>query len=138
MTTIEAPGLTGAAAAAVEAARDHLLGLHNVHLPSAGIPVERLKEKFPELKAGVSVHTLEDALQAEQKGADYVEKGFGYDGTGKLLLGFLNFDYDNGATFYIDEIAVTNAEGETAFAYDFSGNDGDAWDPEAFGDELFS
>lgn len=70
--------------------------------------------------------------------ADYVEKGFGYDGTGKLLLGFLNFDYDNGATFYIDEIAVTNAEGETAFAYDFSGNDGDAWDPEAFGDELFS
>src|SRR5690606_7537748 len=29
MTTIEAPGLTGAAAAAVEAARDHLLGLQS-------------------------------------------------------------------------------------------------------------
>ena len=52
-----------------------LLGLHNVHLPSAGIPVERLKEKFPELKAGVSVHTLEDALRAEQQGADYVMFG---------------------------------------------------------------
>mgnify|MGYP001346101722 CR=1 FL=1 len=70
--------------------------------------------------------------------ADYMKEGFGYDRTGRALLGFLNFEYDSDITFDIDEFTVTDSDGDTAFSYDFTGNDGDPWDPEAFGDDLFS
>lgn len=63
--------------------------------------------------------------------ADYM-KDFGRDKKGKALLSFLNFDYDNSATFYIDELTVTDSEGDPAFHYDFSGHDGGQWDQERF------
>jgi len=46
--------------------------LSNLHLPGNGFPVNRVREKFPQLRLGCSVHSLEEALQAERDGADYV------------------------------------------------------------------
>ncbi len=43
-----------------------------VHLPSNSIPVEAVKHKFPELIVGKSCHSLEEALKAEEEGADYI------------------------------------------------------------------
>ncbi len=43
-----------------------------VHLPSDSIPIEAVKHKFPELIVGKSCHTIEEAIQAEKDGADYI------------------------------------------------------------------
>lgn len=57
---------------------------------------------------------------------------------GQALWSFVNLDYDNGNTLYVDELTVIDLDtGAQAFHYDFSGEDGDTWDPSAFGDDLF-
>lgn len=48
-----------------------LTGIPNVHLPGTGLPVKLVKQKFPEIKVGVSVHSLAEAVIAAEDGADY-------------------------------------------------------------------
>ncbi|GGE67597.1 thiazole tautomerase TenI [Priestia taiwanensis] len=47
----------------------------NIHLGYRSIPVEYVKHHFPFLRVGCSVHSLDEARSAEQKGADYVMYG---------------------------------------------------------------
>ena len=47
-------------------------GANGVHLPEKSIPVEVVKHKFPDLIVGKSCHSLEGALKAQEKGADYI------------------------------------------------------------------
>jgi thiamine-phosphate pyrophosphorylase len=46
-----------------------------VHLGQEDLPVEVARKLAPELLIGASSHSLEQALQAEKKGADYVNIG---------------------------------------------------------------
>lgn len=50
-------------------------GIRNVHLPGCGIPVQKVKGAFPDIRTGVSVHSLEEAVTAEKDGADYIMFG---------------------------------------------------------------
>lgn len=50
----------------------------NLHLPEKGEPVEKVKHTYPELTVGVSVHSLQSAVQEEKNGADYVMFGHVY------------------------------------------------------------
>jgi thiazole tautomerase (transcriptional regulator TenI) len=52
-----------------------LLRLQQVHLPGNGLPLEHVKDTYPNLGAGVSVHSLEEAKRAEKHGAAYVLYG---------------------------------------------------------------
>jgi thiazole tautomerase (transcriptional regulator TenI) len=52
-----------------------LKGIPNVHLPEHGIPVKMVKQRYPELRVGCSVHSYESAKEAEKDGADYVLYG---------------------------------------------------------------
>lgn len=47
-------------------------GAHGVHLRSDSAPVAVVKEYFPNLLVGVSVHSLEKAVTARDGGADFV------------------------------------------------------------------
>ena len=48
-------------------------GAHGVHLPSDSMPVQRVRQIAQEpFLIGVSTHSLEEALRAEQEGASYV------------------------------------------------------------------
>ena len=49
--------------------------LSNIHLPGYGLPLVDVKEYFPNLRVGKSVHTLTEAIQAENDKADYVIYG---------------------------------------------------------------
>lgn len=46
--------------------------IHRVQLPSHGFSVKSVRSRFPHLKIGKSVHSPEEAVQAETEGADYV------------------------------------------------------------------
>jgi thiamine-phosphate pyrophosphorylase len=46
-----------------------------VHLPSAGVPVARVRRCFPDLLIGASTHRLEEVAAARDDGADYVVFG---------------------------------------------------------------
>lgn len=48
-----------------------LSGVDQVQLPSHSFHVKEVKAKFPHLTAGVSVHSVDEAIQAEKDGADY-------------------------------------------------------------------
>jgi len=43
-----------------------------VHLPEKSIPIKVIKQKYPHLLVGKSCHTLEQAIEAEKEGADYI------------------------------------------------------------------
>ncbi|WP_246141116.1 thiamine phosphate synthase [Bacillus marasmi] len=60
-----------------------LFGINNVHLPGHGLPVQLVKQAFPQLTVGCSVHSLEEAQMVEQAGADYVLYGNCYETTCK-------------------------------------------------------
>ncbi|NPA12415.1 MAG: thiamine phosphate synthase [Aquificae bacterium] len=47
-------------------------GADGVHLPSNGLPVSVVKERFPDLIVGKSCHSLEEAIQSQKDGADYI------------------------------------------------------------------
>ncbi|MES9683745.1 thiamine phosphate synthase [Bacillus sp. AFS001701] len=49
--------------------------LTNIHLPGHGLPLVDVKEYFPNLRVGKSVHTLTEAIQAENDQADYIMYG---------------------------------------------------------------
>lgn len=52
-----------------------LMGISRIHLPEKGLPVRMVKQNFPHIRVGRSVHSLEGAKRAERDGADYVLYG---------------------------------------------------------------
>ncbi|MCX7759741.1 MAG: thiamine phosphate synthase [Hydrogenothermaceae bacterium] len=73
-----------------------LLGLYGVHLPEKSIPIKVVKQKFSNLVIGKSCHTVEEAIKAQEEGADYIffspifevegkSKPVGLDGLRELL-----------------------------------------------------
>ena len=58
----------------------------NIHLPSHGLPVKEVKNQFPYMQVGRSVHTLDEAIQAEKDGADYVLYGHCFETNSKRGL----------------------------------------------------
>ncbi|WP_019244011.1 MULTISPECIES: thiamine phosphate synthase [Bacillus] len=52
-----------------------LMDIPNIHLPSYGLPVKKVKQKCPHFTVGQSVHTFKEATEAEADGADYVLYG---------------------------------------------------------------
>lgn len=63
-----------------------LTGVCNVHLPTTGLPIRKVKSMFPEMRVGVSVHSLEEALHAEKGGADYCLFGNVFETNSKVGL----------------------------------------------------
>ncbi len=49
-----------------------MVNADGVHLPSAGLPANEVKARYPHLLVGVSTHSLELAQCAEKNGADYI------------------------------------------------------------------
>lgn len=68
--------------------------IHRVQLPSSSFSPKQVRARFPHLHIGRSVHSLEEALQAEKEDADYVLFGHvfetdckqGLDGRGVSLF----------------------------------------------------
>ncbi|MED3726679.1 thiazole tautomerase TenI [Priestia endophytica] len=58
-------------------------GLRGVHLAYHSLSVKDVKKAFPHLYVGKSVHSLEEAKQSEQDGADYVVFGHLYETSSK-------------------------------------------------------
>jgi thiazole tautomerase (transcriptional regulator TenI) len=48
-----------------------LMGIQSVHLPEKGLPVKMVKQNFPHIRVGRSVHSYEGAKKAERDGADF-------------------------------------------------------------------
>lgn len=63
-----------------------LYGIPNVHLPGHGLPVQEVKNHSPHLNVGCSVHSLEEAKQAERDGADYILYGHCFETNSKQGL----------------------------------------------------
>ncbi|WP_163528160.1 thiamine phosphate synthase [Halobacillus ihumii] len=51
------------------------LGTGGVQLSGQGVRVYEVRQSFPDLRIGKSVHSIEEAVQAEFEGADYVMFG---------------------------------------------------------------
>ncbi len=52
---------------------------------------------------------------------------------GIAFFSFVNLDYNNGNSLYVDEFTVYDLDQDTtAFTYDFTGSDGDYWDSGLF------
>ncbi|MDP4523547.1 thiazole tautomerase TenI [Bacillus halotolerans] len=68
--------------------------IHRVQLPSSSFSPKQVRARFPHLHIGRSVHSLEEALQAEKEDVDYVLFGHvfetdckqGLEGRGMSLL----------------------------------------------------
>jgi thiamine-phosphate pyrophosphorylase len=60
-------------------------GIDGVHLPSYGLPPARVRPLVKVL--GVSTHTLQEAIQAERAGADFIVFGPVFDTPGKTAVG---------------------------------------------------
>lgn len=51
------------------------VGADGVHLGQDDLPLEAARKLAPDLLLGVSTHSVEDALSAQEKGADYINIG---------------------------------------------------------------
>ncbi len=60
-------------------------GVDGVHLPSNGLPAERVRSMVQLL--GVSTHTMDEAIRAERAGVDFVVFGPVFDTPGKRPVG---------------------------------------------------
>jgi thiamine-phosphate pyrophosphorylase len=60
-------------------------GIAGVHLPAIGLPPSRVRP-FVQL-LGVSAHTLQEAIDAEQSGADFIVFGPVFESPGKNAIG---------------------------------------------------
>ena len=60
-------------------------GIDGVHLPSNGLPAERVRPLVKLL--GISTHTLDEAIHAERTGADFIVFGPIFDTPGKRPVG---------------------------------------------------
>lgn len=59
------------------------LGCQGLHLPEKGFPLSEVKPLASSLRVGRSVHSLEEALQSERMGADYILFGHVYNSASK-------------------------------------------------------
>ncbi|HVR29830.1 MAG TPA: thiamine phosphate synthase [Thermoanaerobaculia bacterium] len=59
------------------------IGARGVHLPSRGVPIARLRHRFPRLVVGASTHRSDEVELARDAGADYVTFGPVYPPTSK-------------------------------------------------------
>ncbi|WP_099353080.1 thiamine phosphate synthase [Fredinandcohnia onubensis] len=62
------------------------MDIPTVHLPEHGLPVKMVKERYPHIRVGCSVHSFEKAKQAETNGADYVQYGHCFETNSKQGL----------------------------------------------------
>lgn len=60
-----------------------LMGIQSVHLPEKGLPVKMVKQNFPHIRVGISVHSFEGAKKAERDGADYCLYGHCFETNSK-------------------------------------------------------
>lgn len=60
-------------------------GIDGVHLPGDGLPAEKVRPYVRTL--GVSTHSIEDAIRAEQDRADYIVFGPVFETPGKKAVG---------------------------------------------------
>jgi thiamine-phosphate pyrophosphorylase len=60
-------------------------GIDGVHLPANGVPPARVRPLVKQL--GVSIHSIEEAIEAEKAGADFVVFGPIFDSPGKTAVG---------------------------------------------------
>ena len=60
-----------------------LMGISSIHLPEKGLPVKMVKQNFPHIRVGRSVHSYEGAKKAERDGADYVLYGHCFETNSK-------------------------------------------------------
>nr|WP_245347804.1 thiamine phosphate synthase [Oceanobacillus polygoni] len=60
-----------------------LQDIPNLHLPEYGLPVKIVKQQYPHLRVGCSVHSFEKAKDAEEAGADYVIYGHCFETNSK-------------------------------------------------------
>ncbi|WP_245640558.1 thiazole tautomerase TenI [Neobacillus massiliamazoniensis] len=56
-----------------------IMGIPNIHLPGHGLPVKPVRERFPFMRIGCSVHSFKEACEAERDGANYVLYGHIYE-----------------------------------------------------------
>jgi thiazole tautomerase (transcriptional regulator TenI) len=61
-------------------------GIERVQLGFHSLPVRAVRSAFPRLSIGKSVHSLEEALQAEREGADYILYGHVFETSSKTGL----------------------------------------------------
>lgn len=47
-------------------------GIPNIHLPGHSFSVKEVKANYPEMRVGSSIHSVEEAIQCEAEGADYL------------------------------------------------------------------
>ncbi|MFD1781501.1 thiamine phosphate synthase [Fredinandcohnia salidurans] len=62
------------------------MDISTVHLPEHGHPVKMVKERYPHIRVGCSVHSFEKAKEAEANGADYVLYGHCFETNSKQGL----------------------------------------------------
>lgn len=62
-------------------------GADGVHLPTHGLPVAEVRQRFPELLIGASCHNPEELRRAEDGGADFVVFGPVYETESKKSFG---------------------------------------------------
>jgi thiazole tautomerase (transcriptional regulator TenI) len=62
------------------------MDIPTVHLPEHGLPVKMVKERYPHLRVGCSVHSFEKAKVVEANGADYVLYGHCFETNSKQGL----------------------------------------------------
>ncbi len=62
-------------------------GASGIHLPETSWPVSRIHRSFPKLQCGVSVHSLDGAMIAEDNGADFIVFGPVFDTPSKQKIG---------------------------------------------------
>lgn len=58
-------------------------GIQTIHLPERGLSVQQVKDQYPQLRVGRSVHDYEGAMDAERQGADYVLYGHCFETNSK-------------------------------------------------------
>nr|WP_246231673.1 thiamine phosphate synthase [Sporosarcina jiandibaonis] len=63
-----------------------LTNIHKVQLPGHGLPLPLLKDRFPALSFGRSIHSYEEAKTAMSEGADWVLYGHLYETGSKASL----------------------------------------------------
>nr|WP_246880574.1 thiamine phosphate synthase [Sporosarcina sp. 6E9] len=63
-----------------------MANIHKVQLPGHGLPLSLLKDHFPALSFGRSVHSYEEAKTAMREGADWVLYGHVYETNSKAQL----------------------------------------------------
>jgi thiamine-phosphate pyrophosphorylase len=62
-------------------------GADGVHLPETSWPTNRIRQSFPQLQCGVSVHSLDGAKLAEENEADFIVFGPVFDTPSKQSIG---------------------------------------------------